>query len=550
MLRTLLISFFILFSCGVSAQQKEVLLLQLDSVLAHRQQSITEKEKRIDYLKTSLRKEQSSKTLFTIYNQIYEEYYVFQFDSAQVYINRGIELAKRQNDKYYYSLFVIRKAQLMAIGGLYHEAKDLIETIDVPNLDKELQFDYYLSLFRIYSYWSDYCNDKEYKPRYRTLANTFLSKAIVHLDKNNMGYDYFMGEYYVYVNFDARTARKYYLSALKTCPKSSRYYAMACFALAGNYRNDHNEQQYEKYLILSALNDAQNLTMENFSLQMLASYIFETDEHNIERAQTYINQSLEDAKFYNSKLRIIEISERLPSIISKYEKAVRARNNMQKLVIISVSILLFILLGAMVFIFKQNAKLTARRKELSERNQQLSELNEHQNKLNMQLNTLNARLVDTNKKREFLARIYIDLCAKYINKLKSQKTLVQRKIKANQVNELLTLIASSKFSEEDAATFLNRFDKAFLDLYPTFIEEFTALLKPENRTIAPSSNSLTPELRIFALIRLGVKESSEIADLLFYSPQTIYNYRSAVKNKALCKETFEDDVLQLCTVIK
>ena len=141
MLRTLLISFFILFSCGVSAQQKEVLLPQLDSVLAHRQQSITEKEKRIDYLKTSLRKEQSSKALFTIYNQIYEEYYVFQFDSAQVYINRGIELAKRQNDKYYYSLFVIRKAQLMAIGGLYHEAKDLIETIHVPNLDKELQFD-------------------------------------------------------------------------------------------------------------------------------------------------------------------------------------------------------------------------------------------------------------------------------------------------------------------------------------------------------------------------------------------------------------------------
>ncbi len=168
----------------------------------------------------------------------------------------------------------------------------------------------------------------------------------------------------------------------------------------------------------------------------------------------------------------------------------------------------------------------------------------------MQLNTLNARLVDTNKKREGLARIYIDLCAKYINRLKNQKTLVQRKIKANQVNELLTLIASSKFSEEDAATFLNRFDKAFLDLYPTFIEEFTALLKPENRTIMPSSNSLTPELRIFALIRLGVKESSEIADLLFYSPQTIYNYRSAVKNKALCKETFEDDVLQLCTVIK
>jgi hypothetical protein len=325
---------------------------------------------------------------------------------------------------------------------------------------------------------------------------------------------------------------------------------MACFALAGNYRNDNDEQQYEKYLILSALSDAQNLTMENFSLQMLASYIFETDESNIEHAQNYINQSLEDAKFYNSKLRIIEISERLPGIISKYDEAVKSRNSMQKLVIISVSILLFILLCAMAFIFKQNAKLTARRKELYERNMQLSELNQQQKKLNEQLNMLNERLVGTNKKREGLAKIYIDLCAKYINRLKSQKTLVQRKIKANQVNELLTLITSSKFSEEDAATFLNRFDKAFLDLYPTFIEEFNALLKSGEKIEVKATNVMTTELRIFALIRLGVSESSEIADLLFYSPQTIYNYRSNTKNRAINRDTFENDVVKLCTVIR
>ena len=112
-------------------------------------------------------------------------------------------------------------------------------------------------------------------------SSLYLSTAIVHLNKNNEAYDYFMGEFYVYVNFDPKTARKYYLSAVKTCPKNSRLYAMACFALAGNYRNDNDEQQYEKYLILSALSDAQNLTMENFSLQMLASYIFETDENNV-----------------------------------------------------------------------------------------------------------------------------------------------------------------------------------------------------------------------------------------------------------------------------
>jgi TusA-related sulfurtransferase len=181
---------------------------------------------------------------------------------------------------------------------------------------------------------------------------------------------------------------------------------------------------------------------------------------------------------------------------------------------------------------------------------QLSELNQQQKKLNEQLNMLNERLVGTNKKREGLAKIYIDLCAKYINRLKSQKTLVQRKIKANQVNELLTLITSSKFSEEDAATFLNRFDKAFLDLYPTFIEEFNALLKSGEKIEVKATNVMTTELRIFALIRLGVSESSEIADLLFYSPQTIYNYRSNTKNRAINRDTFENDVVKLCTVIR
>jgi DNA-binding CsgD family transcriptional regulator len=128
--------------------------------------------------------------------------------------------------------------------------------------------------------------------------------------------------------------------------------------------------------------------------------------------------------------------------------------------------------------------------------------------------------------------------------------MVKRKIKAHQVNELLSNISSSRLSEEDATTFITRFDKAFLDLYPTFIEEFNNLLDQPQIEKAKQPHSLTPEQRIYALIRLGVKESSEIATLLFYSPQTIYNYRSAVKNKAKNKDTFEDDIMNLCTVIR
>ena len=170
--------------------------------------------------------------------------------------------------------------------------------------------------------------------------------------------------------------------------------------------------------------------------------------------------------------------------------------------------------------------------------------------LNNKLHTLNARLIDTNRRREHLAKIYIDLCANFIDRLGKFEMLVRRKIKANQIKDLLTMASSTKMTEEDASTFFNSFDKAFLDLYPTFVDEFNALLTPDEQTVKHKNGThLTTEQRIFALIRLGVTESSEIAALLFYTPRTIYNYRSAVKAKAINRDTFEQDVAKLCTVI-
>ena len=157
--------------------------------------------------------------------------------------------------------------------------------------------------------------------------------------------------------------------------------------------------------------------------------------------------------------------------------------------------------------------------------------------------------MDTNRKREGLAKLYIDLCAKYISRLKRQQTLVKRKIKANQTSELLSQLSSERLSEADASTFLSRFDKAFLDLSPRFTKELNALLKANYQIKNTHSNELTTDQRIMALIRLGVKESAEIADLLFYSPQTIYNYRSALKAKAIDKTNFEAEVSKLCSVI-
>ena len=533
-------------SAGSKTQQ---LRQKLDNLLEQRNALIDNKNKDINRLKKNLTTSENTLKRLQTYEQLFEEYYVFQFDSAMTYLNKGIKLAKETQNTYYYNSNTISKAELLSIGGLYSEAIHEIEQVDTTGLDKAQHFEYYFSLFRIHTYWADFCNDKTYTPTHRLKAQEYLKKAMPFCDETDKTYEYYLGEYAVFVLNNPQTARAHYIKAIKQLPQNSRLYAMSCFALSGSYGNEGNTEKQEEFLLLSSISDIENCTMENFALQNLAMYIFEHNKDELDLAQQYIQTALEDAHFYNNRLRIIEISSKLPVIVSSYQQTLNQRNKVQMTAIIAISLLLLFLLSAVFYIVKQTKRLSLQQQELQKNNNQLSELNTQQKELNTQLHDLNALLVDTNRKRERLAKLYIDLCAKYIARLKKQQTLVKRKIKANQITELLSQLSSERLSEEDAATFLSRFDKAFLDLYPDFTEELNSLLLPEGQIQNKSTDELTTEQRIMALIRLGVKESAEIADLLFYSPQTIYNYRSVLKGKAINKETFEEEVMKLCRVI-
>ena len=533
-------------SAGSKTQQ---LRQKLDNLLEQRKALIDNKNKDINRLKKNLTTSENTLKRLQTYEQLFEEYYVFQFDSAMTYLNKGIKLAKETQNTYYYNSNTISKAELLSIGGLYSEAIHEIEQVDTTGLDKAQHFEYYFSLFRIHTYWADFCNDKTYTPTHRLKAQEYLKKAMPFCDETGKTYEYYLGEYAVFVLNNPQAARAHYVKAIKQLPQNSRFYAMSCFALSGSYGNERNTEKQEEFLLLSSVADIENCTMENFALQNLAMYIFEHNKDELDLAQQYIQTALEDAHFYNNRLRIIEISSKLPVIVSSYQQTLNQRNKVQMTAIIAISLLLLFLLSAVFYIVKQTKRLSLQQQELQKNNNQLSELNRKQKELNTQLHDLNALLVDTNRKRERLAKLYIDLCAKYISRLKKQQTLVKRKIKANQITELLSLLSSERLSEEDAATFLSRFDKAFLDLYPDFTEELNSLLLPEGQIQNKSTDELTTEQRIMALIRLGVKESAEIADLLFYSPQTIYNYRSVLKGKAINKETFEEEVMKLCRVI-
>ena len=536
--------FIMIFSFAILSSANNAALLQkLDSVIEASETIVAEKNKKIAMLKQMAAKENNTALLLERYHELSEEYYVFKFDSAKVYVEKGLALAKKVQNSRYIVTNTIMKAKLLSIGGLYSEAINTLNTIEQDSLgEQNMTFDYNIAYSTIYSYWADYCNDDTYSPIYRERSNAYLKTAIVNIDKNNAAYDYYMGEYHVYIDKDDDKALKHYFRTLEKNGMTSRVYAMASFAIANNYSAHENMEKYEEYLIKASICDILCCTKENLAIQDLAMHLFKQDNENIERARVYINTAMEDAKSYNNRLRILEISQKLPIIVSTYHNRLTTQNSTLMYAVWGISLLVVTMIVLLYFFVRQNKLLSKRRHELHVSNNKLTETNER-------LNRANEQLLDTNRKREGLAKLYIDLCAKYIDKMAKFQVMVQRKIKANQINELMSYMSSSRLNLEDADTFMKRFDEAFLNLYPSFVTEFNALLKEDEQVITKNPHSLTTELRIFALIRLGVKESSEIAALLYYTPRTIYNYRSAFKNKAIDRESFEERVCMLCTVI-
>ena len=525
------------------------LLLRLDTLVTSIPKLRHDKELRIQMLRNDLKHTRDTTMMIATCINLYEEYEVYQFDSAFAYIERAMSLAVADNDRRHLHMCHVMKAKLLAIGGLYPESVAELNATDVSLLPPALRFAHQVSYFYTYLYWSDYCSDPVYAPHYRQMAIDHLRAAMPLLDRSWPESEYYLGEYYVFVEPNQTKARAHYLKALTLIDEGNRMYAQAANALSGNYADAGDSENYARYLALSAISDLVSCTRDNMALPNLAMHLYGQPDADVRRAEQYINTAMAEAKLYNNRLRLLEISQKLPVIVEAYKATVTRQNTVLRIVTFAALALMIAAMVLLYFYTRQNRQLSAKRHELSASNTQLTTLNTQLTSLNGRLHTLNEQLLSTNVRRERLAKLYIDLCANFIDRLSRFELLVRRKIKAGQINDLLSMASSSKLSEQDAATFLVSFDKAFLDLYPSFVDELNALLRPECRITGLSHRQLTTELRILALIRLGVKESSEIAALLFYTPRTIYNYRSTIKARAICRDTFEDDVAKLCTVI-
>lgn len=522
-----------LATAGISGEQD--LLDLLDSYVDKRDAYSKQKEKKIDQLKLKLRTAEDIPQRLALLNSIYREYHTYHYDSAMVYVNRGLALSKSENNAYYTTLNKINRAAVLSTGGFYSQSEELLEDIKKKGVPKQLKQYYYYTRTWLYNYWEAFSNKSEFMGYYhkKKFENLKLTMEVTS-SKDVALHAYLSGELAFLINPMSKAVLQFYTKALLNSRVDSRVHASAAYCIARYYRELGDTQRYEKYIIEAAISDITCPLKENLALQEFSTYLYEKDQKYADHAARYIYCSMEDARFYNNRLRMLEISSILPIIATANQEALAHKERIVRGVLAVVSFLSLMLLAMAIFGYKQNKWLAGSRREVKTQNRQLKELNE--------------RLIATNHRRETYMRLFMDISAVYIRKLMEYRKLVSRKIKANQTADLLKTINSYKLAEEEATTFYTRFDRAFTELYPGFVDELNSLLLPEGRIAQPSPNTLTTEARIYALMRLGVTESQEIATLLFYSTQTIYNYKSAMRARAVNRDTFDEDINRLCHV--
>ena len=516
---------------------------QLDAALAQRAHYVELKEKSLNEIKQGAKYVTSNEDKLKLYEQLANEYKAYEYDSAMTYVNKGLILAQKSNNIFFNKRFQLSQTRLLITRGFYAEAKEILQKIEPKEEPRDYQFLYYYTMYGLYNNWSTYCENNEFSKNYDLKKVEYLKKAIELSPKKDAFYYYLMGELYYFSNHPNNNKTiQYYKKALNMEKANSRLHAMTAFALSEIYQKANNLELMEHYLLVAAISDVTSATKENVALQDIALFIYKHKTRSLNKAQEYINLSLEDAYTYKSRLRRIEISSKLQLITNAYTDDIKTTN---RLLNIALLVIILLLLGvgiSSLFIRKKNRLLKQKKDEISATSDKME-------KLNGQLHLINDELKDTNQKRERLVKVYIDLCYKNIERNQKLRTLAVRKIKANQSKELLSLLSSSSSTEKENKEFLTEFDKAFLSLYPTFVNELNQQLTESAHIKLKENGEMPPILRVCALLRLGITESSKIAGILSYSPQTVYNYRSILKNNAIDKEHFEENVLKLCMII-
>ena len=685
---------------------------RLDSVIAHSADYDVIKEKRLKDIKLGAKFVTAATDKLRIYEQLANEYSLYVYDSAMVYVQRGISLAKQTGNSDYCNRFLITKASLLIERGFYIEAKENLDKIEISQSDPKQNFLFYCAQSSLYYNLNAHCQKMEFSQHYNELFKEYISKALYYCPKNSAMYYYMKGINLFYSGKSINEISTSLNKAMQMFGPENRMYGRAACVLSKAYGNNKLWEQQRRYLLLAAISDVMSSNNESLALQDVALSLYK-NKNDLDKARKYINQTLKDAHDYNSHLQRVELYANLHVILSAYNEKLQKEAIWKNVTIICILVLLVVIAAVVVYVNRKkdllklsekelkalteelsatnkqqlkdnkalqdsndeltssnkafqdsndeltssnkalrdsndelngsnkalqdsndelkgsnkalrdsndelkgsnkalqdsndelkgsnkalqdsNDELTSSNKALQDSNDELTssnkalqdsndelmssnkalqdsndelmnsnkalqnsndelkynnnelkynnnelknfnnelkdsnkalkdsnnELKDSNNELkdsNKALRDANDELENTNAKRELMANAFIMLCYQYIERLDSQRKLVIRKIKANQQNELLSILSSSKRGTEESQNFFSQFDKIFLSLYPSFVNELNSLLIPEAQIELKEDNELTPSLRVAALVRLGVTESPKIAGILSYS---------------------------------
>lgn len=545
MSRFWLLIVFIGISLAVRGSNVDSLIKELDEAIAKRPQYVLQKEKHLEELKEKLQNEKNPRNRFELLGELYTEYNFFNTDSVLMIVKERQKLAKELDDVVSNIHATLNWVEVLSTTGMFKEALDCMVSVDRENIPDFL-LPYYYHLYRtIYGYMSDYAVDDTQKKYYDRLTDTYRDSILLVNDPKSSTH--------IVVLADKLNEAGEMDKAISLVEQSfwvnphnfsEHEQAIITYTLSESYRLKGETEKQKEYLLQSAIADMTTATMEYVSLRNLAVILYQEDD--IDRAYSYLKMCMEDASNSNTRLRMVEIQKIFPVINDVYQENKMAQQKKLKVMLLLISLLSIVLICSLFYLKRQMKKLAAARKQVVDANEQLTKLNEELSVINKKLKDTNHSLVETTYLKETYIGRYMDQCSAYIEKMDAYRKSLSKIALTGKMADLVSKIKSSQFIDDELKSFYANFDDTFLSLFPTFVEDFNELLIESERVVLKPNERMNTELRIFALVRLGITDSVKIAQFLRYSVSTIYNYRTKARNKALGnRDDFEKKVAHI-----
>lgn len=528
---------------AADSSRADSLLLKLDQAIKERPIYMEQKELKLVELKRQLHRQIPDEERFAILGTLLDEYRSFNTDSALHMAEEREQIAIRLGNREYIDNARMNKADVLGMTGMYKEVMDLMRNIHIDRLPVDIH-PYYYHIYRtVYGLMADYAVTAYEKKLYTELTDKYRDSLLL-VNKDNL-------LIHTLIQSDQYNVRNEYDKAIRlltdylALQKDYEHDVAICaYTLSESYRLKGDKEKEKEYLIVSAMADMKTAVREYISLRKLAVLLYQ--EGDIERAYSYVKICMEDAAACNARLRKLEILEIFPIINDAYQQKTEKQQEQMKWALVSISLLSLFLLLAIFYVYKQMKKVAAARREVIDANKRLKELNDELHLSNAQLKEANHSIAENSYlKEEYIGR-YMAQCSVYLEKMDNYRRSLGKIAATGNVEELYKNIKSSKFIEGELKEFYTNFDNTFLQLFPTFVEDFNALLADDEQISLKAGERMNTELRIFALIRLGITDSVKIAQFLRYSVTTIYNYRTKVRNKAAGdRDLLEQEVMTI-----